>query len=189
MQADIQLVPEKLTSQAFMTFGDVIHIDDNDTNIKPIIINSGTTERFHKLSTIELNGKNECNEQQNSQAIISIFRAQPRALPMDITMMERHPLGSQSFLPSSSAPYLILVCEGKNAPDPSTLKLFVAKNQGINYHANIWHHPLLALGGVNTFWVVDRSGDGDNLDEHNFPQDCRIQIDANSISVLINQMA
>lgn len=185
----MQLVPRLLTEQAFMAFGDVIHIDDGNRDVKPIMINEGTTERFHKLATVELNGKGQFDGQNNAQAIMSIFRAQPRTLPMDITMMERHPLGSQAFLPSNDTAYLVLVCEGEHAPDPATLKLFVAKNQGVNYHANTWHHPLLALDEINSFWVVDRSGAGNNLEEMNFPSDCRIVIDADSVNQLINEMA
>jgi ureidoglycolate lyase len=187
MRDVIQLVPELLTQQSFSVFGDVIHIDDNNTKVKPIMINEGTTERFHKLAGVDLSGNIESDGHE--QAIISIFRAQPRTLPMNITMMERHPLGSQAFLPSNETPYLVLVCEGKDAPDPRTLKLFIAKGQGVNYHANTWHHPLLALGDINSFWVVDRSGSGNNLEEQNFPSDCRIGIDADSVNALIKEMA
>lgn len=188
----IQLEPQWLTEQAFAAFGDVIHIDDQNQDVTPIMINEGTTERFHKLASVELNGKGVMASHyngQNAQAIMSIFRAQPRILPMDITMMERHPLGSQAFLPSNDTPYLVLVCEGEKAPDPATLKLFLAKNQGVNYHANTWHHPLLALNDINSFWVVDRSGAGNNLEEMNFPSDCRIVIDADSVNQLIKEMA
>lgn len=179
--------PEVLSQDAFAEFGDVIHIDDADTSVKPIMINEGTTERFHKLASVELNGQGF--EDNRAQAIMSIFRAQPRTLPMNITMMERHPLGSQAFLPSNDTPYLVLVCEGKDAPDPTTLKLFVAKGQGVNYHANTWHHPLLALDHVNVFWVVDRAGSGNNLEEQNFSSDCVIQIEADAVNAIIKEMA
>ncbi|MGR6871028.1 ureidoglycolate lyase [Pseudomonas sp. HK3] len=189
MATVIQLTPERLTEQAFAIFGDVIHIDDNDQSIKPIMINEGTTERFHKLATVELNGKKKFDGAQNAQAIMSIFRAQPRTLPMNITMMERHPLGSQAFLPSDDTPYLVLVCEGDSAPDPATLKLFVVKGQGVNYHANTWHHPLLALDSMKVFWVVDRAGSGNNLEEQNFSSDCKIIIEADTINAIIKEMA
>ncbi|MFT5593013.1 MAG: ureidoglycolate lyase [Oceanicoccus sp.] len=183
----IHLTPEPLSQDAFAVFGDVIHIDDADTSLKPIMINEGTTERFHKLATVELNGQG--SEDKKAQAIMSIFRAQPRTLPMNIAMMERHPLGSQAFLPSNDTPYLVLVCEGKDAPEPETLKLFVAKGQGVNYHANTWHHPLLALDHVNVFWVVDRSGSGNNLEEKHFSSDCEIEIKAEAVNAIIKEMA
>lgn len=182
----IMLQPERLTQSGFSMFGDVIHIDETK---QPIMINEGTTERFHKLATVELNGKDQFDGQNTAQAIMSIFRAQPRTLPMKIAMMERHPLGSQAFLPSNDTPYLVLVCEGEDAPDPATLKLFVAKAQGVNYHANTWHHPLLALDDVNVFWVVDRAGSGNNLEEQNFSNDCDIIIDADTVNKMIKEMA
>lgn len=188
MADEILLKPELLTSERFSEFGDVIHIDDSDTTTKPIMINNGTTERFHKLASVELNGAHDLDCDPNAQAIISIFRAQPRILPMEITMMERHPLGSQAFLPSNNMPYLILVCKGEKAPSPQTLKLFIAKNQGVNYHANTWHHPLLALETVNNFWVIDRSGSGNNLEEQNFAHEYRISIDGDSVNALIKEM-
>lgn len=182
----IKLQPEILTQDGFANFGDVIHVDET---VQPIMINEGTTERFHKLATVELNGKDQFDGQGNAQAIMSIFRAQPRTLPMNITMMERHPLGSQAFLPSNDTPYLVLVCDGLDAPDPTSLRLFVAKNQGVNYHANTWHHPLLALDDINVFWVIDRGGNGNNLEEHDFLNDCEIIIDADSVNEIIKEMA
>ena len=182
----IRLQPERLTQSGFSMFGDVIDIDETK---QPIMINEGTTERFHKLATVELNGKGQFDGQNIAQAIMSIFRAQPRVLPMNIAMMERHPLGSQAFLPSNDTPYLVLVCEGEDAPDPATLKLFVAKSQGVNYHANTWHHPLLALDDVNVFWVVDRAGSGNNLEEKIFSNDCDIIIDADTVNKMIKEMA
>jgi ureidoglycolate lyase len=186
MASIIKLQPEILTQDGFSVFGDVIDVDETT---QPIMINEGTTERFHKLAAVELNGKGQFDGLNNAQAIMSIFRAQPRSLPMNIKMMERHPLGSQAFLPSNDKPYLVLVCEGEYAPDSASLRLFVAKNQGVNYHANTWHHPLLALDDVNVFWVVDRAGSGNNLEEQDFLSDCDITIDADTVNKIIQEMA
>ena len=84
---------------------------------------------------------------------------------MAVTMMERHPLGSQAFLPTDDTPYLVLVCLGEQQPEPDTLMLFMAQGVGINYRVGCWHHPLLALNKVCDFWVVDRQGPGNNLEE------------------------
>ncbi|MFT6261183.1 MAG: ureidoglycolate lyase, partial [Bermanella sp.] len=159
----ITLIPQPLTQQAFSLFGDLVEVGG-----KPIMINEGTTERYHRLSDVTLG-----NDMSGSMGIINIFRAQPRTMPMNITMMERHPLGSQAFLPTNGLPYLVLVCLGKDAPDPDTLKLFIADGsgpslQGVSYKANCWHHPLLALDQVTDFWVVDRLGSGNNLEEMDF---------------------
>jgi len=158
----LKLTPEPLTSQAFEKFGEVIAVGG-----KPVMINEGTTERYHRLGNVSVG---------EGLGIMNIFRAQPRTLPMSITMMERHPLGSQAFLPCNDKPYLVLVCEGENAPDPTTLKLFLAQGQGVNYQANCWHHPLLALDEVSDFWVVDRAGPGNNLEETDFSKSLNIEI-------------
>ncbi len=158
----IKLTPEPLTKIAFEKFGDVIEVTG-----KPVMINEGTTERYHRLGDVAVG---------EGLGIMNIFRAQPRALPMMITMMERHPLGSQAFLPCNEKPYLVLVCEGDSKPDASTLKLFLAQGQGVNYQANCWHHPLLALEDVSDFWVVDRAGPGLNLEEMDFDTSLNIEV-------------
>ena len=167
MMTKLVLKPEPLTQEAFAVFGEVIEVGG-----EPIMINEGTTERYHRLTDVTVG---------EGAAIINIFRAQPRQLPMPITMMERHPLGSQAFLPTNDEPYLVLVCEGEKEPDPQTLKLFVAKGQGVNYKANCWHHPLLALKDVTNFWVVDRTGSGNNLEEVDFSKELHIEIPALSL--------
>jgi ureidoglycolate lyase len=168
----LHLIPEPLTEKAFSPFGDLVEVGG-----KPIMINEGTTERFHRLSDVTLGDASGA-----SMGIINIFRAQPREMPMKITMMERHPLGSQAFLPTNDRPYLVLVCLGEDAPDPDTLKLFIADGsgpsvQGVTYKANCWHHPLLALDQVTDFWVVDRMGGGNNLEEMDFDASLNIVID------------
>ncbi|MCD8520809.1 MAG: ureidoglycolate lyase [Saccharospirillaceae bacterium] len=166
------LQPEPLTAESFAPFGELISVRG-----KPIMINNGTTERYHNLAQVTLG-----DAPQTGQGIISIFRAQPRTLPMNIGMMERHPLGSQAFLPSSDEPYLVLVClshlvDGAEIPDPSSFKLFLASDgEGVNYKANCWHHPLLALNKISDFWIVDRLGPGNNLQEFFFPEDWNITI-------------
>jgi ureidoglycolate lyase len=167
----ISLTPHPLTQDGFSLFGDLVEVGG-----KPIMINEGTTERYHRLSDVTLG-----SEVSGSMGIINIFRAQPRTMPMNITMMERHPLGSQAFLPTHQRPYLVLVCLGEDAPDPDTLKLFIANGsgpsvQGVSYKANCWHHPLLALDEVTDFWVIDRLGGGNNLEEMDFDSALTITI-------------
>ena len=173
----IVLKPEPLTAEAFAPFGDVVQVGDG-----PIMINEGTTERHHKLSMVELDGpQGQSVVDGEKAAIINIFRAQPRPMPMPIKMMERHPLGSQAFLPTNDKPYLVLVCLGEKAPDPETLKLFLVEGSspsvtGVSYKANCWHHPLLALNEVTDFWVVDRMGPSNNLEEQDFDSNLEIEI-------------
>ncbi|MCG8612127.1 MAG: ureidoglycolate lyase [Pseudomonadales bacterium] len=162
----ITLHPEPLTSSAFAPFGDVVAIGERDA----ILINDGNTERFDSLAKVE-----SCGEQ--ASVAINIFRAQARQLPMAIHMMERHPLGSQSFHPLSGEPYLVLVANPVEVLTPEDLKLFLAQpDQGINYHRNTWHHPVLALNKTCDFLVVDRKGQGKNCEEFHFDRDTKIEI-------------
>jgi ureidoglycolate lyase len=132
------------------------------------LINSGTTERFHALATTEAYG-------QGARVILNLFRGQARAFPYSVTMMERHPFGSQSFSPLLPKPFLVVVSEDENGK-PGEPKVFLATGgQGVNYRANVWHHPLMSLNDTSDFLVVDREGPGHNLEEHVFDDPYLIQ--------------
>lgn len=144
---------EPLMRAAFVPFGDVI---EADSSMDRYAINGGTATRFHDLARID-------TTLDNGQPIVSIFRAQPRDMPFEIRMLERHPLGSQAFVPLDPGVSFIVVV----AVDPQTPpRAFLAKyGQGINYHRGTWHHPLIALDRVSDFLVIDRGGEGNNCDE------------------------
>lgn len=144
-----------LTSQAFAPFGDVIELD----GAHHFPINQGTTERFHDLANLELNNV-------GGKPIVSIFETNPRPLPIQLEVMERHPLGSQAFYPLQTKDWLVVVAKGKNPLAVQNLHAFrAAGRQGVNYAVNTWHHPLLVLDGTSRFLVIDRKGPGDNLEE------------------------
>jgi len=149
------LRPEPLTAAAFAPFGDVIEL----AGAQQIPINAGTTVRFHDLAQVDV-------LTDGGRTLINLFRAQPREEPVQLSLMERHPLGSQAFVPLANAPYYVVVAEDDNGK-PGELRAFVSNGwQGVNYAKNVWHHPLLALGAVRDFVVVDRGGAGVNLEEH-----------------------
>lgn len=151
------LTLQPLTAAAFATFGEVIEAEPATMRL----INGGTTERFHGLAAPEIAG-------EGARVIINIFRGQPRAFPYKVDMMERHPLGSQSFSPLSGRPFLVAVSLDEDGR-PGRPQVFVARgDQGVNYRRNVWHHPLMAVGAVSDFLIVDRDGPGNNLQEHFF---------------------
>lgn len=154
------LRPQSLTAAAFAQFGDVIECE----GARHFPINGGTTERYHDLAKIEPG--------EAGRAIVSIFRGQPRSFPMTIAMMERHPLGSQAFVPMQNRPYLVVVAESLDGSrEPGNLHAFIARgDQGVNYAAGVWHHPLIAVEEVSDFLVIDRQGEGHNCDEFTLPQ-------------------
>jgi ureidoglycolate lyase len=144
----MKIVP--LTKQAFSPFGDVIENEGAEQRH----INQGFATRFHDLANIDVG---------EGEAIISIFTALPRRQPIAIKLMERHPLGSQLFYPLQNEDWFVLVCENPN--DEKSYRTFKASGiQGVNYHRNTWHHPLL-VARENKFIVLDRKGKGENLEE------------------------
>lgn len=148
------LTIQPLTQEAFAPFGQVI--EANPASMRHI--NGGTTERYHALAEAEAVG-------EDARVIINIFRGSPRAFPYTVDMMERHPFGSQSFSPLDNRPWLVIVAEDEGGK-PGRPQVFRAGGrQGVNYRRNVWHHPLIAVGAVSDFLVVDRLGGGVNLEE------------------------
>lgn len=151
-----------LTAEAFAPFGDVIAAD---TAKRSYAINQGTCTRFHDLALVD------CSS-EGGRAGISLFRAQPCQLPVSVTVMERHPLGSQAFMPLSNRPYLVVVTEDP-AVEPQA---FLARpDQGVNYRRGTWHHALLALEAEADFLVIDRLGPGQNCEEQHLSRPWQIR--------------
>ena len=148
---------EPLTREAFAPFGDVI--EKPGASYHPI--NSGNCIRYHDLADVQLLGG-------NARALINIFEPKPQVLPYQLTLVERHPLGSQAFVPVSRDPFVVVVCEDDNGK-PGRPRAFLTDGlQGVNYRANTWHAPLIALAQGAEFLVIDRGGDGVNLEEYTF---------------------
>lgn len=152
------IIPQKISVEEFLPFGDIIHCDPD----KKIMINHNRTERYNDLASIQV-------LPPNPKILVNIFKGQPiSSKKYKLQELERHPLGSQAFIPINDKPYLIVVApsdNNKDKPDISKIKAFVVdSNTGINYHANTWHHPLLPLYENSLFTVIDRGGDGNNLE-------------------------
>ncbi|KAA8692884.1 Ureidoglycolate lyase [Pseudomonas caricapapayae] len=161
------LIIEPLTKEAFAPFGDVIETDGSDH----FMINNGSTMRFHRLADVQ-------TAHPDDKAIISIFRAEALQMPLTIGMLERHPLGSQAFIPLLGNPFLIVVAPVGDAPESALTRAFVSNGrQGINYHRGVWHHPVLTIEKQDDFLVVDRSGEGNNCDEHYFAESQLLVLD------------
>ena len=154
------LAVQALTAAAFAPFGEVLACE----GARHYPINEGTTERYDDLARLDAG--------PGGRLIVSIFRGQPRRFPLRIAMMERHPLGSQAFMPLQRSPYLVVVAEpGSPASQPGPLHAFLARgDQGVNYSPGVWHYPLIALDAVSDFLVIDRRGTGHNCDEAQLAQ-------------------
>ncbi|MDF1730643.1 MAG: ureidoglycolate lyase [Minwuia sp.] len=153
---DAPLVAVPLSAAAFRPFGDVVEA----TGAPDLMINGGRCGRYNDLARLSFG---------TGQAGISIFRSDAIKVPYRLEMVERHPIGSQAFMPMTDAPYLVVVAEDVEG-SPGPLHAFMAEPaQGVNYLAGTWHAPLLALRDGAVFAVVDRIGPGDNLQEFTLP--------------------
>ena len=145
----LRVRPQPLTRECFAPFGDVIQIEGSEQ----FEINSGYTTRVHDLIDIQLGG-------EDARPQFSFFLGRPR--PLEVSMLEKHPLGSQAFYPVEDKRWLIVVA---TEPKAESVRAFLAGGrQGVNYHRDVWHHPLLVLE-PQQFVIIDRGGDGHNCDE------------------------
>jgi len=147
----MDLFCEPLTAAAFAPFGDVLDC----TGEPDKLINAGLCKRFHDRAILDF---------VDGRAGISLFQSKARSLPYSCDLLERHPDGSQAFIPMSEDPFLVVVAE--DAQGPTRPRAFLtAPGQAINFHRNTWHGVLTPLAAPGLFAVVDRIGSGENLEE------------------------
>jgi len=147
--------PKPITKENFKKFGDMITTAD----ISPIEINNGYAKRYDGIANLDI-------KKDNGEATISIFSALKRSFPMKIDMMEKHPLGSQAFIPMKETTFLTFVAPEGDKPNLDKIESFIIpKGIGVNYNPGIWHFPLISTEDMN-FLVVDRLGEGKNLVLH-----------------------
>lgn len=154
MSQDIPVQP--LTAQAFAPFGDVLNCDGAPDKL----INAGLCGRFHDRAKVDCDGR----------VGISMFKSQLRALPYQLDLVERHPRGSQAFIPLSMEPFLVIVANAALTP----FAFVSAPGAGINFHRGTWHGVLTPLAGPGVFAVIDLITDGPNLEEHHYQTPFRV---------------
>ncbi|MBR9837147.1 MAG: ureidoglycolate lyase [Rhodobacteraceae bacterium] len=148
-----EIVAQPLTAKAFAPYGDVLEI----AGAPDKIINQGLCGRYHDRAALDFG--------PGGRAGISLFNAEPRSLPYRLEMVERHPEGSQAFVPMHLRPWLVVVAEPGDVPG-RVHAFLAASGQGINFHRGTWHGVLTPLHEPGLFAVVDRIGDTANLEEH-----------------------
>lgn len=159
MSADRDIRCQPLTAGAFVPFGDVL----DAVGAPDKIINAGKCGRFHDRAKLDFG--------PDGRAGISLFHAEPRSFPYTLDLLERHPEGSQAFLPMTQNPFLVIVSETVHS---RPLAFLTAPGQGINLHRGTWHGVLTPLAAPGLFAVVDRIGDTANLEEHTLDPPWRI---------------
>ncbi|WP_375056421.1 ureidoglycolate lyase [Zobellella sp. DQSA1] len=152
----LQLRAQPLTAAAFAPFGEVIEAEQQHQ----FYINDGKALRYHDIARAEALG-------DSARVAISLVDVEPYALPLAVTLLEKHPRGSQAFIPLDGQPFLILAAPRGPAPGPEAVQAFISNGrQGVNYHTDTWHHPIVSLEGKQRFIIIDRIGQGDNCDLH-----------------------
>lgn len=149
------ILTQPLTAAAFAPYGDVLELKSQPDKL----INQGLCGRHHDLAEMDFHG---------GRAGISLFDAQPRSFPHTLDMVERHPDGSQAFIPMSQTRFLVIVAPDQDGKPGTPLAFETAPGQSINLHRGTWHGVLTPLSAPGMFAVVDRIGDGDNLEEYWF---------------------
>ncbi|MEJ8574618.1 ureidoglycolate lyase [Microbaculum marinum] len=153
------LQPQPLTPEAFAPFGQVLQKD----GARNFAINDGTCRRFHDLANVEATGP-------GGRVIVSLVTGEPSTLPLLVEMVERHPFGSQAFHPLSRNRFLVVVCEDEDGRPVRPRAFLTSPGQGVNYDRNVWHGVLTPLGETSDFLIVDRDGEGDNLEVFTFDE-------------------
>ncbi len=157
------LTARPIDAALFRPFGDVFDAEGTPD----IMINDGRCGRYHDRVRLDFG---------TGRAGISLFRTRAVEIPYVLKVMERHPLGSQAFIPMSEDPFIVVVAEDDNGK-PGTLHAFLTQpRQGVSYLPNTWHAPLIALRDDALFAVVDRIGSGNNLQE--FTYDAPVTVSA-----------
>jgi ureidoglycolate lyase len=140
-----------LTAENFAPFGQVLQAAGPPDRVA----NSGTADIYHDVAAVDVAA-------EGGRVRVSVAQVRPQPLPLNVELMERHPLGSQAIAPLSEVSMLVIVAP-PGPLDLASIVAFRAWRQGVNYNRDVWHHPLVVLGRGADFLIVDRVGQGDNL--------------------------
>ncbi|MBT8076991.1 MAG: ureidoglycolate lyase [Gammaproteobacteria bacterium] len=153
----LKLKAQPISAERFAPFGDVIHAGTENASA----MNDARFLRFNDLARIEV------DPQAGGRPCVSIARCRtPTSLPYCIEMMERHPKGSQAFVPLAPFSFLVVVAPPAESVDTAQLHAFVTSGrEGVNYRKGVWHMPMIGLSSGQQFLIIDRAGDDSNCEE------------------------
>ena len=170
---NIKLIPEKLTAENFANFGEVISIQGKDS----VTINNGFADKYPDLAFLD-------TQEDQGQTSVHIFVAKKRQFPLQITMLEKHPFFSQTFIPKGETPFIVVVSPPGEEPIIENIRVFISNgDQGISYSRGVWHFPLISLKDNAQFVVIDRKH---NIDQDRIKQCTVRKIDDVDINVELN---
>ncbi len=142
-------------AEAFADYGEVISTE----NAASEWINAGHTQKFADLAGID-------TDAEGGRTAVHLYRSQPLTLPLNIEVMERHPLASQAFMPLHSRPFLVIVAAAGETLNSNSVRAFLSNGrQGVNLRRGTWHHYQVSLQQESDYLVIDRMGPGANFEE------------------------
>lgn len=154
MMTPVLLKVEPLARETFAHYGDVIE----KPGARVFATNGGQAERYHDLARVAA-------ERPDARTLVSIFHSRPFAMPLQVALMERHPVSTQAFIPVNGGRFVVIVGAAGLPPTAKHFRSFVTNGtQGVNYHPGIWHHPLIALE-EGDYLVIDHAGPGPDFDQ------------------------
>ena len=158
-----------ITAERFAPFGDVIAaFPDRRTQM-----NASRFERFDNLAAVDVEAGTDAGH-----PAISIARSRSAtSLPYCFDTVERHPLGSQAFVPLAPFRFVVVVAAAGDTVEAADLRAFVTNgHQGVSYRRGVWHMPLIALAAGQEFLIVDRAGGG-NCEERVLDRSITLHVD------------
>jgi ureidoglycolate lyase len=163
----ITLKAEPLTSERFAAYGEVIETSRDGSDA----MNAAHFERFDGLCDVEVIN--------DGKVAVSIARCRtPTTLPLRLDMVERHPLGSQAFVPLSPCKMVLVVAPPGESIDASELRAFVTNGrQGFNYRRGTWHMPLISFEAGQEYLIIDRGGNEANCETHTLDENIFVEAD------------
>ena len=142
----VKLIPANLTAENFSQFGEVLSIENQEF----VTINDGYANKYADLAKID-------TQEEQGETSVHIFVAKKRLFPLQITMLEKHPFFSQTFIPKGNTPFLVVVSPPSEEPIIENIRAFISNgDQGISYSRGVWHFPLISINDNSQFIVIDR---------------------------------
>ena len=142
----IKLIPVNLTAENFSQFGEVLSIENKEF----VTINDGYAKKYADLAKID-------TQEEQGETSVHIFVAKKRLFPLQITMLEKHPFFSQTFIPKGNTPFIVVVSPPSEEPVIENIRVFISNgDQGISYSRGVWHFPLISTKDNAQFVVIDR---------------------------------
>lgn len=150
-----QILPiQRMDSEAFRPFGELVPLDGSAQGIE---INGGRAIRHFDIATVDVDARLE-------RAFVSVFAAQPHPDAFEIETLERHPLGSQAFIPLCPADWVVIVAPESPGGGPGDPIAFRPEaGCGVNIGRGVWHYPLISRRPAS-FLVVDGGIEEENLE-------------------------